>query len=684
MRELRPDLAGKLCDQVDWARPELAATPFAEAYRTGDFSAAALGLVRHLRERERPLMGYSPQYVAQLREKATPEFCQAARQQVAEVLRGGFMGADWPDGRGALLGARPEVLQTGATAEDFSTYARSVAEAREEWPTTKIHSLATALRYLQAVWPLGECSDEAVLPILAFMVARLRQEWEWARTWGEIMLGPQGHNWFACQYGATWKAGLLFPEFRGFARFPAFFPTYFEREIRLLLFPDGFTHEASVAYHAGTMDLFLDCVRLAELNGLCFSREFYDRLRAGYEVEWKLMCPDGGHPPFGDCWARGPYFLSRARSVAALLQIPEAKHLAEVLDPEWQSPFGPMLIENLHYPSVGEDLRRAYQALQARPPSTLDTALLDSGYFVMRENWTAQADYAALEASAKGNVVTSHGHGAVFDLILYAKGRQITVGNAKGPDGVDDPERTWRHQTMSHTVAVVDGEHHLPLRSIYRFAGVVLPTVDEWLSCPEFAYFSGAHEAYERLPKKVGCRRKLFYLRGQYWILIDRFTTAQPDDEHTYPQRFQMGVPTRILEEGRVITDGEGGNLLFVPLAGARGEPAVAPCPYPLPGDYANPDQLTFTHTQAGNMLFVTVLVPFLGKQPPAVTARLLPVSGDERVLDPWEVTGLEIVVDGRRDVYVDTHMHWSLPWACGGYEGSERLFHSQVPVGEA
>ena len=673
------DIASELCAQVDWERAELANSACAAAYRRGDAAAGALGLIRYLRERERPLMGYSATYVERLRMQATPAFQAAARDEIHRLLYVPFMGGDHPDGRGTLLHTRPETLQVAGSREDFICFAQRVADNREGWPNTAIHSIMGTLRYLQAVWPLAECPDEAILPLLAFLVYRVNAEWNWARTWGEVTFGTQGHNWYAAQYGTTWKAGLLFPEFTGFARFQALFPTYFEREMRVLLFPDGFTHEASVSYHSGTMDLLLDCLHLAEWNGLPIPPLCRERLRRGYAVEWKLLCPDGGHPPFGDCWSRGPYFLNRLRAIAALQQMPEAKYLAETLDPDWQSPFGEMLIENLHYPSVGVDLLPAYQRLTPHAPETLDTVLPDAGYYAMRSSWTRDADYCAVEAASKGNIVTSHGHGAIFDLILYARGRQITVGNGKGPDGVDDPERTWRHQTMSHTVAVVDGEHHLPLRQVYRFNGVVLPTVDEWISTPEFAYFSGAHEAYERLPKKVsGSRRKIFYLRGQYWILIDRFTAASPEDTHNYQQRFQMGVPCRLLPDQRVVTEGDGGNLLIVPVPGACGKAALEPCPYPLEGDYSNPDQLTFTRTEQGSTLFVSVLVPFTGTMPD-VQARLLEVKADERQVSPWEITGLEITIDGRRDVYLDTHMHWNLPWECGGYAGTERLFHSEI-----
>lgn len=672
-------IARELCAQVDWARAELAETPFAELHRAGAAYEAALGLIRHLRARARPLMGYPADYVTRLRANAAEAFRAQAREEIHRLLYVPFMGGDWPDGRGTLVCARPEILQVAGTRDDFLLYGRCVAEGQPTWPAAAIHSIMGSLRYLQAVWAVEDCPDEAILPVLAFLVFRVNHEWTWARHWGEAMLGTQGHNWFVAQYGTTWKAGLLFPEFLGFDRFQALCPAWFEREISLLFWPDGFTHEASVSYHSGTTDLFLDCVRLAELNGIRFNAAFTERLRQGYAAEWKLICPDGGHPPFGDCWARGPYFLDRLRAIAVLQNIPEAKYLAECWQPEWRSPFDPMLIDTLHYPSVGTDLAPAYQALRERKPDTCDAVLPDAGYYVMRQDWTQHADYCAIEAGPKGNLVTSHGHGAIFDMILYARGRQITVGNGKGPDGVADPERSWRHQTMSHTVAVVDDEHHLPLRSVYRFDGVVLPTVDGWQSTPTHAYFSGVHEAYERLPQRVsGSRRKVFYLRGNYWVLIDRFTAANPDDDHVYQQRFQMGVPCGILDDSYAVTEGEGGNLLFVPVDGARGKAALAPCPYPLGGEYADPAQLTFTQQARGSAIFVSVLAPFSGHVP-VVKARLLPVVADNRALSPWEATGLEITVNGRRDVYVDLHMHWLLPWECGDYAGTGRLFHSRM-----
>ena len=677
--EIPSDVANGLCQQIDWERSEIAESAFASEWRRGNAEAAALGFVRYLRARERPHMGYTREYVHQLREHATPEFREQARQQVASLLGKGFQTGPHPDGRGTLLFERPEVLQVGAAHQDFEQYARNVIQGREMWEKSRHHTIVNIARFLQCVWPLEECADECLVPVFAFLVSALPREWASNRTWGEVMLGSNGHNWWVYQHGGLWKIGLLFPELKGCEQFQAFFPTYFEREISLLFHDDGFTRECSVSYHIGTVDGFLDAVRLAHVNGLRFSAGFHEKLRKAAEVEWKLMTPDGTFPDFGDCHASPRYVSDRLRSMAALHGLPEAKYLAEELFPETEKPFGEMRIESLHYPSVGEDLRSVYDELEPRPPESLDTALPISGYYAMRDAWTTSSNYAAIEASARGTIGSSHGHSAVFDLKLHSHGRPILIGNGKGPDVGDmtNLERMWRISNASHSTTTVDGEDHAPIRTIYRFGRVVMPTIEEWRSEEEFVYFSGSHEAYERLEKKVpGSRRKLFYLRNEYWILIDRFTAAGEDDPHTYQQHFQVANPVSLSEEGRALTTADGGNLLFVPVDGADGDASLGPCPHPFEG-HPTPSQLCYTRETNGSFLFVTLLVPFLGDDVPEVEARLVEVLADGRALSSWEATGLEIRIGGRTDIYMDTHMHWNLPWRCGGHHGAERLFHS-------
>jgi len=665
-----------LCEHINWQRPDLQHTEAIVAYHADEPTTAAVSLVKHLRHRPKPKLGFPLAFIDQLRKQSSTETHSTAKQQMDDYLAVPFLGGSWPDGRETFLCAKPQTVLIGAASEHFLAFAEQVAANRDSWQTAAHHTAGNIARFLQLAWNLPECPDEALPPLFAFLAEQVDKEWQRARAWHDGMLSPDGHNWWVMEFGRFWEIGLFFPELKGFDRFRAFFPTFFENQIRTLIAPDGFTRECSVSYHTGTSDIFLDITRMAQHNGLALSPAFMERLRKMYDVEWKLITPDGSYPAFGDCFSGPGYTFDRLPSIAAILGIGEAKWLAEHLSDGIANETEGILIERLHYPSIGEDLRPAYEQLEAVSPPECDFALSDSGYYVMRQDWGRHADYAAIEASAKGNVVASHGHGCIFDLKLYSRGRPILIGNGKGPDGSTEPERTWRHQSFSHSVATVDDEHHLPLRSVYRFANVVKPTVDMWRSEPSFVYFSGAHEAYARLDKPVPvCRRKLFYLRDNYWILIDRFTVADPGHTHCYRQRFQVGVPSRMLPDHKVQTEGAGGNLLFVPLLNSCDQVTCEPIPYPYEG-HPTPDQLIFTHTATGHCIMAALLVPFQDTAP-SVDVQLLDVQTDDGPATPWEITALQIDIDGRRDVYVDQHMAWHLPWRAGDYTGDGRLFHS-------
>ncbi len=218
----------------------------------------------------------------------------------------------------------------------------------------------------------------------------------------------------------------------------------------------------------------------------------------------------------------------------------------------------------------------------------------------------------------------------------------------------------------------------MPIVNEWRWAHPIALFVNDWRSEPRFAYFSGAHEGYFRLSRRVdSARRKIFYLRGGYWILIDRFTPGSDADAHTYRQHFHVGVPSRLRRDGSLVTGGRGGNLLILPVEGARGSASKKPCDRPLPS-YTNPDHVTYTRRARGPQILVSLLVPFAGRRPD-VKAELLPVEADGRALSPWEATGLKIAIGGERHVYVDQHMQWNLPWRCGSFSGSSRLFHSAI-----
>ena len=665
-----------LGEQVDWSRPELATV--ATEYRRGDAPA----LVRHLRSRVTPVTGYAPDYVRRLRAGAS-----AGEQREARVRVEAAFGQDllMPYHHNAFAALGAETLQVGMDATACERLAAHVWDNRTRWREGYFGVAGSICQVIRDLWPLRECADECFLPLFGWLLARTEVEWEDARTWSEVTLGTTGHNWWAHCFIGLWSAGLCFPEFTPLAPFAAFMPDYLERELTTLFAEDGWSKEGSPGYHEFAFSNLLEGAVLAARNGIILPEIVWARLRTIADAGWKLLAPDGEYPVFGDAVRLARYVgfgnaQREDRTTGALLRrraarfsLPEAKYVAEALDPQWR-PCGDALL-----PEFGIDLLPAYRHLPACPPAAVDTCLPHSGFYVMRQDWTPRADWLGLEAGALGSRVTSHKHASLFNFELYARGRRLLVDNWYGSvieERTDDRVRMWRVSSAAHNTATIDGEDHVPIVREFLFGAVVTPTVDAWQSAAQYAYFSGVHEGYLRLPEPVAAhRRKIFYLRGQYWILIDRFTPVTTA-EHVYQLHFHLNAPAELLPDGRVITKGEGGNLLIVPLPGADGVPEIAPNPFPLDG-YENPAHLTYTRRAAGNTLFVTLLVPFSDADMPDVAAALAPVQADSRALDPWEVTGLRLTINGREDHYLDQHMQWNLPWQLGEHRGTGRVFHS-------
>ena len=609
------DLARQVCGQVDWGRPELTGTAFEKACRDDDFMAAALGLIRHMRARKTPVLEYSKEWVARARADSTPEQREAARTK--------FIEGDHTDTTYAL----------GPKAEDFMAWARKTMEKRAKWGLGGWGTTRSLTREISKAWPIEECPDEAFIPWFAYLLKQLPAEWRASMKWNESGMANAGHNWWAVTYRGFYQAGLYFPEFKGFERFRALAPTWIEYEAFSLFAPDGFTRERS-GYHGVGSDLW-NCAKVAKLNGVKFSPEFEGRMRLAREATMKLLTPDGRLPAVGDGF--NVYLSPKERPGTH-------PRLAQCAD---------------------------------RYGDQTDTVLPHSGYYMMRENWTTGSDYAMIDAGTRGNGVTSHDMSCVFHVQLHAKGRCILTSQGAGSYKAS-PARMWRRGEFSHNCATVDGEPSVPYSGVHGFDAVIAPFIEQWLSRPRFAYFSGVHEGYGRkLINVPSTRRKLFYLRGEYWALIDRFTSGDAGAGHTYQLNFQLAAPAKLQDDGSVITSGAGGNLVIVPVPGACGEAKLEPCPFPARGKF-NPDRLVYTREKTGHCIFATVLVPFNGGKAPQVSVRLLDVRADERIVSPWEITGLEITIDGRRDVYVDQHMHWNLPWEAGGQKGSGRLSHSR------
>jgi hypothetical protein len=672
------DLARIIVNRTDWSLPELAAI-----YQPDDPLASALALIHYFRGRELPRMGFTRAYIQAIRETAIPEqrvdadarWDAAQARDLLMPYHGNAFGA---------LGA--ETIFLAATPERCRAMGERVIAYRDRWSEGFFGVVHSIMEVIRALFPLEACADADLIPVFCWLFAKLDVEWPDARRWSETTLGTSGHNWYAHTFPGFWMYGLFFPEFTGAAQFQALMPDYLERELNILFEADGWSKEGSAGYHGFATHGLLFLAHLAELNGVILSEPAKAKLRVIADAGWKLICPDGDYPVFADSVRMTAYQgfhgqdrpefqpCMALRRMAARFWLPEAKFVANSLQPVWQPPYGSLLVDE------GEDVMAAYQRVPAAPPVLPDTCLPQSGLYAMRSDWSPNADYLGLIAGTLGPRVSSHKHADLLSFELYAKGRRLLVDNWYGSvaeERENDEMRMWRVKTEAHNTCTVDGADQVPIVQEFLFGATVAPTVDDWRSAANYCYFSGVHEGYFRLEKPVtAVRRKLFYLRDQYWIMIDRFT-ALAGQSHRYQMHFHLNAPTTLRPDGAAVTSGDGGNLLILPVPGCDGTPELRPNPWPTPG-YENPDWLTYTQDAEGSWTFVTLLVPFTGAVP-RVAARQLDLAADGRILDPFEATGLAITFNGREDVYVDQHLQWNLPWEAAGHRGQGRLYHSEI-----
>ena len=207
-------VAGEVCSQVDWQRPELA--ELARCREGAEPIVAAFGLARHLRQRETPRLGYTQDYIQLLRSRANEEQRQKARERIEQALKQALVATAHSN---PVTGVGAETLFIGADRGLCERIGDSVLAAREHWANGPWGTTRGICELLRRLMVLPECPDVTHVPLFGWLQTQIWNEWNWARTWGEQMLGSSGHNWWSHTFLGLFEAGLFFPEFKGFSRF---------------------------------------------------------------------------------------------------------------------------------------------------------------------------------------------------------------------------------------------------------------------------------------------------------------------------------------------------------------------------------------------------------------------------------------------------------------------------------
>lgn len=350
----------------------------------------------------------------------------------------------------------------------------------------------------------------------------------------------EGSNWGAMESNGLYHVGVLLPEFRDAAIWRETALARTTGELTNQVYPDGAQHELAPGYHGVSLGNFLGLLRLAAANGHPVSDEYVNRLRAMFDYYLKIAMPDLRTPALNDSgWNGIQGWFSDGLEL-----------FGEQDGYRWAQ-------------SGGRD---------GAPPSYGTLVMPYAGWVIMRTGWNpAQDKYLLFDAGPFG---TGHQHEDKLGVILYAHGRRLV--EEAGIYAYDESDwRRYALSTRAHSTLRVDDQDQA-CRSDRREFLATAPSTYGLVAGAQFDYARDTHaagygERGQEIDKTVAHRRRVLFIRPDYYVIVDDLASAG-DRVHTATSQFLLNAPNAVVEaNGAVVSESDAGDnsrLAIVPLCG--------------------------------------------------------------------------------------------------------------------
>ena len=382
-------------------------------------------------------------------------------------------------------------------------------------------SLEVAFRAVSWIWGLyflktsSRLTPSAFLRVLKFLYLHGRH----IETFLSTYYSPNTH--LTGEALGLVYLGTLFPEFRCAARWRRVGWAILLDQLGKQVFTDGTYFEQSTYYHRYTTDFCLHLSILAQLNDPPVASAIRGTLRALLDHLMHITQPDGSTPLVGDddggrtlvLDGRAPDdFRAALATGAVLFQRRDYRYVAREAAEEtlWL---------------LGVAGLRAFDALEAAPPSVLSRAFPDGGYYVMRDGWDRDASMMLIDGGRHGAMNCGHAHADALGFTLVVRGRAVLVDPGTYTYTAPVAQRDRFRSSAAHNTVTVAGASSSVPRGPFSWRHIGDSKVTAWTPGLRCDAFAGAHDGYARLLPPALHRRAVLFLKGDYWIVRDRIVT---------------------------------------------------------------------------------------------------------------------------------------------------------------
>lgn len=146
---------------------------------------------------------------------------------------------------------------------------------------------------------------------------------------------------------------------------------------------------------------------------------------------------------------------------------------------------------------------------------------VEGGYFIQRAD-SPQQPYLAFDCGPFGHApVPSHGHADALSFELFACGQALLTDCGAYRYHALKEWRNYFRGTRAHNTVMVDGQDQSVLVGGRQVENPAQAVLERWQTHAGLDWVEGYHTGYQRLPEPITHRRKILFVKPDYWLVID-------------------------------------------------------------------------------------------------------------------------------------------------------------------